>query len=121
MKESIIIIEIKNRKSLLFISLKQFDSNSDFVFFSNSIFSMGLTSEYLKFHPVGVFGLVTSSRCPPVYLSSRLVACGCNENVLVWNIATGLRSALLRGESSQGKDCLYVVSGATIDSNPFYC
>ena len=66
-------------------------------------FSMGLTSEYLKFHPVGVFGLVTSSRCPPVYLSSRLVACGCNENVLVWNIATGLRSALLRGESSQGK------------------
>ena len=64
---------------------------------------MGLTSEYLKFHPVGVFGLVTSSRCPPVYLSSRLVACGCNENVLVWNIATGLRSALLRGESSQGK------------------
>lgn len=65
---------------------------------------MGLTSEYLKFHPVGVFGLVTSSRCPPVYLSSRLVACGCNENVLVWNIATGLRSALLRGESSQGKD-----------------
>ena len=82
---------------------------------------MGLTSEYLKFHPVGVFGLVTSSRCPPVYLSSRLVACGCNENVLVWNIATGLRSALLRGESSQGKDFLYVVSGATIDSNPFYC
>ena len=75
-------------------------------FFSNNIFSMGLTSEYLKFHPVGVFGLVTSSRCPPVYLSSRLVACGCNENVLVWNIATGLRSALLRGESSQGNNHL---------------
>ena len=61
---------------------------------------MGLTSEYLRYNPVGVFGCITSSRSPPVYLSSKLVACGCNENVLVWNVTTGQRVALLRGKTS---------------------
>ena len=61
---------------------------------------MGLTSQYLKYEPVGVFGLVTSGRCPPAALSPRIVATACVENVLVWNVTTGERVALLRGESS---------------------
>lgn len=61
---------------------------------------MGLTSQYLKYDPVAVFGLVTSGRCPPACISPRVVATGCVENVLIWNVITGERVALLRGESS---------------------
>ena len=61
---------------------------------------MGLTSQYLKYEPVGVFGLVTSGRCPPACLSPRVVAAGCVENVLIWNVVTGERVALLRGQNS---------------------
>jgi U3 small nucleolar RNA-associated protein 12 len=61
---------------------------------------MGLTTQHLKYHPVGVFGLVTSGRCPPAYISPRVVACSCVENVLLWNVVTGQRVALLRGETS---------------------
>jgi len=61
---------------------------------------MGLTTQHLKYHPVGVFGLVTSGRCPPAYISPRVVACACVENVLLWNVVTGQRVALLRGETS---------------------
>ena len=61
---------------------------------------MGLTSQYLKYDPVGVFGLVASGRCPPACLSNRVAATAACENVLVWNFVTGERVALLRGESS---------------------
>jgi len=78
---------------------------------------MGLTSEYLRYNPVGVFGCITSSRSPPVYLSSKLVACGCNENILVWNVTTGQRVALLRGKNSP----VTFISGRPGASNELAC
>lgn len=52
---------------------------------------MGLTKQYLAYHPVGTFNIVASANCNITFVTydkvdGRYVAVGAADNVFIWDL-----------------------------------
>ncbi|XP_059475332.1 WD repeat-containing protein 3 [Neocloeon triangulifer] len=64
---------------------------------------MGLTKQYLRYVPDGVFNLIADSRCNVVFVTlhgqeGRFVAAGGGESVVVWDLRLSEKTVVLPGE-----------------------
>ncbi|XP_046574753.1 LOW QUALITY PROTEIN: WD repeat-containing protein 3-like [Haliotis rubra] len=67
---------------------------------------MGLTKQYLRYQPSAVFGIVGSQKSNLVFLDIRgtrgkYCAVGACENVLIWDLRTGEKFSILKGDKHE--------------------
>ncbi|RVE44463.1 hypothetical protein evm_010867 [Chilo suppressalis] len=65
---------------------------------------MGLTKQYLRYAPSGIFNVIASSDCNCVHvslngISGRYLAVGACEHVVIWDMRLGEKAQLLPGEN----------------------